>query len=208
MFLSVYAGACETIFKFYEQKYKIPSNILQAIARVESARLYKNKLEIWPWTVQSQGRSYYLSSKERAVKIVEQLLNQGIDDIDVGCMQVNLKYHPNAFKDLSSAFEPTQNIAYAARYLKSLYDSYKSWSKAIAYYHSRNPYKNQAYLKKVNQFRNILSTDIKASSTQGLVRFISYKSDTIENSHEIEETPPKRFLQPTLKVRNYRYVLG
>ena len=44
----------------------------------------------------------------------------GVRSIDVGCGQINLMYHPDAFPNLELAFDPQANAAYAARFLKAL----------------------------------------------------------------------------------------
>ena len=45
---------------------------------------------------------------------------QGVRSIDIGCMQVNLMHHPNAFATLDAAFDPLANALYAARFLTEL----------------------------------------------------------------------------------------
>ena len=64
---------------------------------------------------------------------------QGMRSIDVGCMQVNLMHHPNAFASLDAAFDPVANALYAARFLNTLYGISGSWVKATAAYHSQTP---------------------------------------------------------------------
>ena len=59
--------------------------------------------------------------------------------IDVGCMQVNLLHHPQAFATLEQAFDPPTNARYAARFLISLFHQTADWPKAGALYHSATP---------------------------------------------------------------------
>lgn len=54
-------------------------------------------------------------------------------------MQVNLHYHGDAFTDLTEAFDPETNVAYAADFLKTLYQQTGSWSEATGRYHSGTP---------------------------------------------------------------------
>ncbi len=90
----------------------------------------------WPWTVNVEGEGFFFNTKQEAVSFVKKQLSQKKESIDVGCMQVNLKHHPNAFKSIEEAFEPRANIAYAASFLRSKYDQLGSWHKAIGHYHS------------------------------------------------------------------------
>ena len=80
---------------------------------------------------------------------VEALLAEGRRNIDVGCMQVNLLHHPEAFADLEAAFDPADNVGYAADLLFRLRQEARSWTKAIAFYHSRTPKYNGPYRLKV-----------------------------------------------------------
>jgi soluble lytic murein transglycosylase-like protein len=68
-----------------------------------------------------------------------------VRSIDVGCLQVNLMYHPEAFASLEAAFDPRGNANYAARFLNSLYGGSKDWASAIAAYHSETPALGDAY---------------------------------------------------------------
>lgn len=69
--------------------------------------------------------------------------------LDVGCLQINLGYHPAAFRSLDEAFDPAANAAYAAHFLRGLRDETGSWPKAVAAYHSRRPVEGQRYLTQV-----------------------------------------------------------
>lgn len=64
-------------------------------------------------------------------------------------MQINLLYHPDAFSDLETAFDPAANAAYAAKFLSSLFKAYSSWGEAIRRYHSSNAKFNRPYHEKV-----------------------------------------------------------
>jgi hypothetical protein len=129
----------------------IPPYLLNAISLAESGRWDPRRRAIiaWPWTVHAKGRGLFFDSKEAAVAAVERLRVQGVTSIDVGCMQINLHFHPDAFEDLDAAFEPARNVAYAARFLKRLRDEKRSWSRAVAFYHSATREHNLPYQKKV-----------------------------------------------------------
>jgi transglycosylase-like protein with SLT domain len=79
------------------------------------------------------------------VKFVADKLAGGVESIDVGCMQINLKHHPDAFSSLDDAFDPAANVAYGADFLKSLHDQTNGWLAAARRYHSATPEKGQPY---------------------------------------------------------------
>ena len=134
-----------------ERKQGIPTHLLTAISLAETGRWdpERRALFAWPWTVTSQGKGRYYETKAKAISAVKSLQAAGVESIDVGCMQVNLYYHPRAFKSLEDAFNPEINIGYASHFLKSLYENTKSWQEAAAHYHSTNPGKNRGYQEKV-----------------------------------------------------------
>ena len=57
-------------------------------------------------------------------------------DVDVGCFQVSLRYHPAAFATMADALDPVANARYAARFLLELRDKYGDWDHAVGAYHS------------------------------------------------------------------------
>ncbi len=131
----------------------IPPQLLSAIALAESGRWDRARQETiaWPWTIFAEGRATYALNKARAVAEVERLRARGVRNIDVGCMQVNLRYHPDAFGTLDEAFDPVANVAYAGGFLKRLKSATRSWSRTIGFYHSRRPEHGRPYRMRVQR---------------------------------------------------------
>src|SRR5690606_21478784 len=129
----------------------LPPHLLTAIAKTESGRWHAERSETlaWPWTVMAEGRGRFLPSKAAAIEEVRRLLARGLRNIDVGCLQVNLHYHPDAFESLEAAFDPDTNAAYAARFLAALREEARSWTRAIGQYHSRQAIRGNDYRAKV-----------------------------------------------------------
>lgn len=132
---------CMSLFSSHELKYRLPSDTLHSISLQESGRMHSTgKIKmVWPWTVNVEGKGYHFDSKKEAVRFVKRSLAQGKKSIDVGCMQVNLKQHPDAFGSVEEALDPKSNVNYGAYFLRSKYEQLGSWSKAIAHYHSATP---------------------------------------------------------------------
>ena len=129
----------------------LPTGLMRAMAMVESGYVEPGgrRAVPWPWTINSPAGSFYLPSRIEAVAKVEELQAQGITNIDVGCLQVNLHHHPHAFESLDQAFEPAANVAYAAVYLTVLQAEGASLFGAVGRYHSRTPVLGVAYARKV-----------------------------------------------------------
>ena len=120
----------------------LPPGLLAAIARAESGRPVPPLpgLQPWPWAINADGAARYFDSKPAAVAWTRLALARGVQQVDVGCMQVNLQAHPAAFRDLDDAFDPAANADYAARFLLRLRaDAGGNWYSAVGHYHSRTP---------------------------------------------------------------------
>lgn len=132
------SAVCGDAVQTAETRYTVPTGLLFAIAQVESGRPSDDGTRRpWPWSVQAENQSHFFPTKAAAIRWVIQAQAQGITSIDVGCMQVNLMYHPTAFKTLDDAFDPTQNADYAARFLISLHAQTRDWQQAAGQYHSQ-----------------------------------------------------------------------
>ena len=134
-----------------ERRDRIPKHLLSAISLAESGRWNQQKQATvaWPWTVTSGGKGRFFDTKEEAVAEVEILMTEGVRNIDVGCMQINLFYHAGAFETLTQAFDPEANAAYASQYLQAMYETAGDWPRAVGYYHSMTPKRSTAYREKV-----------------------------------------------------------
>ena len=124
---------------------------MQAVAIAESGRWDHHQTRNQPMAMDRHGaksRTLFYH-KIRSNLAVKQLLRQGITNIDVGCMQINLGYHGAAFDSLDQAFDPVHNIAYAANFLRKLKQRKESWAQAVGTYHSPNPKRALRYRQKV-----------------------------------------------------------
>lgn len=142
---------CAAAIDRVELEERIPRALVRAIALTESGRRIEARQAnfAWPWTINANGEGRYFASKAAAISEVKRLRAAGINSIDVGCMQVNLHFHPKAFASLEDAFDPARNVAYGAKYLKELQQLRRSWGDAVAYYHSANSEYNTPYRERV-----------------------------------------------------------
>ena len=132
---------CRAAIQAAERAAGIPPHLLTAIGRVESGRRdpETGAFHPWPWTINAEGRGHFFPTKAAAIAEVQALQARGVRSIDIGCMQVNLRHHPDAFPNLDAAFDPATNARYAARFLTELRQSRGDWNAAAAGYHSLTP---------------------------------------------------------------------
>ncbi len=145
------ARICRTAAAAAEAALHVPDAFLSAIAKVESGRAdpATGLLAAWPWTVNAEGVGSFYASKAEAVAAVQALQARGVRSIDVGCLQVNLLHHPDAFASLDQAFDPATNAMYAAGFLVALLHQTGSWPLAAAAYHSQTPTLGAPYERRV-----------------------------------------------------------
>ena len=123
-----------------EVHYGMPAGILKAISRVESSGSpYGIITKPWPWTLNVGGSPHYYPNKQAALTALQTFKIDSAVNIDVGCMQISLKYHPNAFADLATALDPVANVDYVALFLSALKQKSGDWMQAVGDYHSTLP---------------------------------------------------------------------
>lgn len=128
----------------------IPDGLLPAISLVETGHSDgQGGRAPWPWTLNKGGESHFLDSPEQALATLDEILATGTTNVDVGCMQLNWKWHSQAFPTKADMMDPVQNTAYAARFLKELYNQLGTWELATAAYHSTDPQRGKDYVMKV-----------------------------------------------------------
>jgi hypothetical protein len=135
------SALCEAAILGAEHSGEMPKGMLAAIGLVESGRPDPRSgvVRPWPWTIDANGTGQFFDTKAEAIAAVRLLQSQGLRSIDVGCMQINLMQHPDAFTSLDQAFDPASNAAYAVHFLKVLYSQTGDWTRSVAAYHSATP---------------------------------------------------------------------
>lgn len=199
-------NSCEKTIESIELQTDIPKGLLLGIGKAEAIRKIKNKYIIWPWTINHAGKSMFFDTKKQMTNYVFKNLKKNDFNIDVGCMQINIKWHKNNFKKIADMFEVSPNISYAASFLLQLKNKHGSWDKAIKHYHSSDPKKNIPYLIKVKSFWKKLESEkiIKAKA-------IKYESLKKTNQASLANMIKKR--QPYLferieKVKFFRNIFS
>lgn len=141
---------CETAIDAIERRSPVPKQLIRAISLIESGRTMPGgRVAAWPWTINVGGVGTFFETADAAVAAVESLRSAGVRSIDVGCMQINLMHHPNAFATLHEAFDPAANTEYANKFLLQLYAELGGWPKVAAAYHSRTADLAAEYARKV-----------------------------------------------------------
>ncbi len=130
---------CDAAARIAARNSDVPLSVLLAITRSETGRPRKGELQPWPWTVNMEGKGVWFESEDEARAYVFKNFKRGARSFDVGCFQINYKWHGTAFSSIDQMFDPLANAEYAAAFLRELYVELGDWSKAAGAYHSRTP---------------------------------------------------------------------
>ncbi len=146
---------CEKIANRIESETNLPIHLLSSISRVEAGRkLSSGEVKGWPWSINHAGKGLYFETKKGALKYLKNAVSNGSKNIDVGCMQLNYRWHKGAFSSLDDMFDPEKNIQYAAKFVKELYGRHQNWKDVIKHYHSNKKKFNVPYYQKVSKVWN------------------------------------------------------
>ncbi len=197
---------CENTIQNIELQTDIPKGLLSGIGKAEAIRKIKNKFIIWPWTINHAGKSMFFDTKKQMRNYVFKNLKRNDFNMDVGCMQINIKWHKNNFKKISDMFEVVPNISYAASFLQQLKNKHGSWDNAIKNYHSSDSKKNKPYLIKVKSFW-------KKVEDEKIIKAKNIKYENITKIEEISLSNMIRERQPYLferidKVKFFRNIFS
>lgn len=147
----VAASTCAEAAGRAETAAGIPAGLLLAIGKAESGRFDPLTRQVvpWPYAINVAGEGRYFANAAAATAEVVAAQARGVRSIDVGCFQISLLHHPEAFASLAEAFEPVSNAAYAARFLSALRSGLPSWEVAAGHYHSATPGLSEPYAARV-----------------------------------------------------------
>ena len=141
---------CMALARLSEERHGLPVGILQSISAVEASRIQSDgSYSAWPWTLNDSGKGLFFDNREQVLDYLDIHMTNPDTSIDIGCMQINTKWHGAFFETLDEMLDPAGNIAYAAGFLTDLYYAHGSWNEAIRHYHSSDRQKSDPYLKRV-----------------------------------------------------------
>ena len=142
------SAICERAALVASQRTGVPLEVLRAITLTETGRRRGGRFSPWPWTVNMEGKGIWFESRAKALAYVKAQFARGARSFDVGCFQINYKWHGKAFGSIEEMFDPLLNAEYAGRHLRELYREKGNWLDAAGAYHSRTPKFANRYKKR------------------------------------------------------------
>lgn len=161
---------CEALAATAAAQADIPSGLLPAIARMESGHSPDGgPRRAWPWTLNQGGNSMYFDTRAEALAYLTRAIDDGVTNIDIGCMQINYHWHNEAFPSLEAMLDPVTNTRYSAAFLSELHRRVGTWEQATAYYHSTDAERGPRYQAQVFEIRAELGPQTAPAATGPVV---------------------------------------
>ena len=146
--------ACEREMTRASALHGVPLNVLYSVGLTETG----SRGELSPYDMNVDGQAVHSTSLAEAMARFAQAKGRGAKFIDIGCMQINHRFHGADFRSLSEMFDPVRNVDYAANFLKALRAQEGSWTLAVARYNAGpgNPAAERTYVCSV--IRNMIAS--------------------------------------------------
>lgn len=144
---------CEAAAAQAARESGVPLSVLRAISLTETGRRRGGGFKPWPWTVNMEGAGVWFDSEDEARADVFRHHQRGARSYDVGCFQINYRWHGQHFASIEEMFDPLVNARYAARFLSELHGETGDWSRAAGAYHSRTREYADRYRARFDRFR-------------------------------------------------------
>ncbi|GFE49570.1 hypothetical protein So717_13230 [Roseobacter cerasinus] len=95
--------------------------------------------------------------------------------MDIGCFQLNYRWHGGEFSTLEQMFDPVTNARYAAKFLNRLFDEKGNWMRAVGAYHSRTPKHAVRYKRRFSEIHTQL--DVETTSARPAAKVVQKQSN-------------------------------
>ena len=156
----------------------VPLDILYSVGLTETG----HNGVLGPYDLNVDGRAVHSDTLAEALTAYARADKAGARFIDIGCMQINQRFHGPDFRSLSEMFDPARNVEYAATFLKALKAHEGSWTLAVARYNAGpgNPAAERTYVCSV--IRNMIASGFGAWTASAREPLLAHMIDLLEAS--------------------------
>ena len=152
-----YAAVCEQAALQAAAESGVPPDILTALTLTETGRKLNGRLRPWAWSVNAEGAGSWHDDPQSLLAFAEERVRQGRTNMDLGCFQINYRWHGQHFASVADMLDPLSNARYAARFVRELYQDTGDWRAAAGAFHSRTPHYASKYLARFDQLRAMVN---------------------------------------------------
>ena len=151
------AAVCEWAAMTAAAEMGVPPDILGALTLTETGRRRDGVVRPWAWSVNAEGAGSWFDDPAEALAFAQDRIDQGRLNLDVGCFQLNYRWHGENFPSVVEMFDPLENARYAARFVRDLHAETGDWRRAAGAFHSRTAVHANKYLARFDDLRATLS---------------------------------------------------
>lgn len=150
------AAACEWAAMTAAAEMGVPPDILGALTLTETGRRRGGIVRPWAWSVNAEGAGSWFDDPAEALAFAQDRIDQGRPNMDIGCFQLNYRWHGENFPSVVEMFDPLENARYAARFVRDLHAETGDWRRAAGAFHSRTAVHANRYLARFDDLRATL----------------------------------------------------
>ncbi|WP_207630247.1 lysozyme family protein [Paracoccus xiamenensis] len=196
------AALCEWASQTAAIEAGVPPDILGALTLTETGRRRDGVVRPWAWSVNAEGDGTWFEDPNAALAFAEDKVAAGRTNLDIGCFQLNYRWHGENFASVAEMFDPLNNARYAAKFVSQLYAETGDWRRAAGTFHSRTPVHATRYLARFDELR----AGLRMGGFEGM-------RDMAETYNRFASADPKslaRLPQPSSRARivDKRMLLG
>ncbi|SDD21372.1 hypothetical protein SAMN05421538_101119 [Paracoccus isoporae] len=147
------ADLCEWAAATAATESGVPADMLMALTLTETGRRVAGVTRPWAWSVNAEGAGRWFDDPDSAIAFAEARVAAGRTNVDIGCFQLNYRWHGMQFRSVREMFDPLGNARYAARFLSELHREFGDWRRAAGAFHSRTPAYAARYLARFDVLR-------------------------------------------------------
>lgn len=140
-----------TVFEKAGDHYNLDPLLIYSVALIESGtndESLENGVSPYPWTLRSD-RPFYGKNRRDAERELARLLSEK-KSVDVGLMQINVRWHGHRVKNPMDLLDPLKNVMVGASILDERIRQYPEDAiRAVGSYHSSNKERALWYAKHV-----------------------------------------------------------
>lgn len=152
------ADVCEWAAGQAARETGVPLDILGALTLTETGRRIEGSVRPWAWSANAEGEGTWFDDPQSAVAFAQDRVAQGRTNLDIGCFQLNYRWHGDGFASVAQMFDPLENARYAARFVRQLYAETGDWRAAAGAFHSRTRVNAERYLQRFDTLRAMLQS--------------------------------------------------
>ncbi|WP_211596159.1 hypothetical protein [Paracoccus aestuariivivens] len=181
------ADVCEWAAVQAAQETGVPVEIMGALTLTETGRHMGGVVRPWAWSANSEGEGTWFDDPQSAITFAHDRISQGRTNLDIGCFQLNYRWHGMNFSNIEQMFDPLENARYAARFVAQLHSETADWRRAAGAFHSRTTAHAERYLARFDTLYAVLQKRGFSGMTSAPETYNQFASITADSRKQVRQ---------------------